>query len=115
MSDAAGDIVDIREEIKTDFEFKGKQRIAHKPHYKPKTSAIFEADFVDVKSQDFLADKELWARLEELDRQEELLGELDCDYKWKRHSNLSWGERRSKRKLECDAPSNSLLCSQLLP
>ncbi|KAM6152952.1 unconventional prefoldin RPB5 interactor 1 [Erethizon dorsatum] len=77
MSDAAGDIVDIREEIKSDFEFKGKQRIAHKPHSKPKTSDIFEADFANVKSKDFFADKELWARLEELERQEELLGELD--------------------------------------
>lgn len=78
MSDAAGDIVDIREEIKSDFEFKGKHRIAHKPHSKPKTSGIFEADFAnDVKSKDLLADKELWARLEELERQEELLGELD--------------------------------------
>lgn len=55
-----------------------KHRIAHKPHSKPKTSDIFEADFAnDVKSKDLLADKELWARLEELERQEELLGELD--------------------------------------
>ncbi|XP_062968534.1 unconventional prefoldin RPB5 interactor 1 isoform X1 [Cynocephalus volans] len=79
MSDAAGDIVDIREEIKSDFEFKVvKHRIAHKPHSKPKTSDIFEADFAnDVKSKDLLADKKLWARLEELERQEELLGELD--------------------------------------
>ncbi|KAM9192200.1 unconventional prefoldin RPB5 interactor 1 isoform 2-T2 [Dugong dugon] len=78
MSDAAGDIVDIREEIKSDFEFKAKHRIAHKPHSKPKTSGIFEADFTDdVKSNKLLADKELWARLEELERQEELLGELD--------------------------------------
>ncbi|XP_059130729.1 unconventional prefoldin RPB5 interactor 1 isoform X1 [Peromyscus eremicus] len=78
MSDAAGDIVDIREEIKSDFEFKGKQRIAHKPHSKPKTSNIFEADFEnDIKPKDLLADEELWARLEELERQEELLGELD--------------------------------------
>lgn len=78
MSDAAGDIVDIREEIKSDFEFKGKQRIAHKPHSKPKTSDIFEADFEnEVKSKNLLADEELWARLEELERQEELLGELD--------------------------------------
>nr|XP_044614984.1 unconventional prefoldin RPB5 interactor 1 isoform X1 [Equus asinus] len=78
MSDAAGDIVDIREEIRSDFEFKAKHRIAHKPHSKPKTSDIFEADFAnDVKSKDLLADKELWARLEELERQEELLGELD--------------------------------------
>uniref|UniRef100_A0A8C3VML1 Protein phosphatase 1 regulatory subunit 19 n=1 Tax=Catagonus wagneri TaxID=51154 RepID=A0A8C3VML1_9CETA len=82
MSDAAGDIVDIREEIKTDFEFKAKHRIAHKPHSKPKTSDIFEAEFVnDLKSKDLLADKELWARLEELERQEELLGEIDIDSK----------------------------------
>ncbi|XP_023374126.1 unconventional prefoldin RPB5 interactor 1 isoform X2 [Otolemur garnettii] len=78
MSDAAGDIVDIREEIKNDFEFKAKHRIAHKPHSKPKTSDIFEADFAnDGKPKDWLADKELWARLEELERQEELLGELE--------------------------------------
>ncbi|KAM8775311.1 unconventional prefoldin RPB5 interactor 1 [Rhynchonycteris naso] len=77
MSDAAGDIVDIREEIKSDFEFKAKHRIAHKPHSKPKTSGTFEADFADVKSRDLLVDKELWARLEELERQEELLGELE--------------------------------------
>ncbi|XP_034374066.1 unconventional prefoldin RPB5 interactor 1 [Arvicanthis niloticus] len=78
MSDAAGDFVDIREEIKSDFEFKGKQRIAHKPHSKPKTSDIFEADFENgVKSKDTFDDDELWARLEELERQEELLGELE--------------------------------------
>ncbi|EPQ11048.1 Unconventional prefoldin RPB5 interactor, partial [Myotis brandtii] len=145
MSDAAGDIVDIREEIKSDFEFKAaseaagpgsprcppdtlsgggavapgprvstasvsvsprllgkphqvqvwafvtlvltalsflfrkiaKHRIAHKPHSKPKTSNSFEADFANVESKDLLADQELWARLEELERQEELLGELE--------------------------------------
>ncbi|XP_023604270.1 unconventional prefoldin RPB5 interactor-like, partial [Myotis lucifugus] len=77
MSDAAGDIVDIREEIKSDFKFKAKHRIAHKPHSKPKTSNSFEADFANVESKDLLADQELWARLEELERQEELLGELE--------------------------------------
>uniref|UniRef100_G1PY68 Protein phosphatase 1 regulatory subunit 19 n=1 Tax=Myotis lucifugus TaxID=59463 RepID=G1PY68_MYOLU len=77
MSDAAGDTVDIREEIKSDFEFKAKHRIAHKPHSKPKTSNSFEADFANVESKDLLADQELWARLEELERQEELLGELE--------------------------------------
>ncbi|XP_045149585.1 unconventional prefoldin RPB5 interactor 1 isoform X2 [Echinops telfairi] len=77
MSDGAGDIVDIREEIKSDSEFKVKQRIAHTPHSKPKSSDIFEANFSnDVTSKDMLADQELWARLEELERQEELLGEL---------------------------------------
>ncbi|XP_006888535.1 PREDICTED: unconventional prefoldin RPB5 interactor-like [Elephantulus edwardii] len=44
MSDAAGDIVDIREEVKSDSEFKVKHRIAHKPHSKPKPD-LFEADF----------------------------------------------------------------------
>ncbi|KAM4842690.1 LOW QUALITY PROTEIN: unconventional prefoldin RPB5 interactor 1-like [Thomomys bottae] len=78
MSDAAGDTVDIREDLKSDFECKGKQRIAHKPHSKPKTSDLFEANFVnDSKSKDLLADKEVWARLEELEKQEQLLGELD--------------------------------------
>lgn len=78
MSDAAGDFVDIREEIKSDFEFKGKQRVAHKPHSKPKTSDIFEADFENgVKPKDTFDADELWARLEELERQEALLGELE--------------------------------------
>lgn len=78
MSDAAGDFVDIREEIKSDFEFKGKQRIAHKPHSKPKTSDIFEANFENgVKPKDTFDADELWARLEELEKQEELLGELE--------------------------------------
>uniref|UniRef100_G1NSG4 Protein phosphatase 1 regulatory subunit 19 n=1 Tax=Myotis lucifugus TaxID=59463 RepID=G1NSG4_MYOLU len=87
MSDAAGDIVDIREEIKSDFKFKGKiakHRIAHKPHSKPKTSNSFEADFANVESKDLLADQELWARLEELERQEELLGELESKHEFSR-------------------------------
>ena len=66
--------------IKTDFELKAKHRIGHKPHSKPKTSNIFEAEFAnDLKSKDLLADEELWDRLEELERQEELLGEIDID------------------------------------
>ena len=62
------------------FFLTAKHRIAHKPHSKPKTSDIFEAEFAnDLKSKDLLADKELWDRLEELERQEELLGEIDID------------------------------------
>ncbi|XP_037001089.2 unconventional prefoldin RPB5 interactor 1 [Artibeus jamaicensis] len=80
MSDAAGDIVDIREEVKSDYEFKAKHRIAHKPHSKPKTSARAEAEFSDgVKAEAPLADEALWARLEELERREALLGELDSE------------------------------------
>ncbi|XP_027723492.1 unconventional prefoldin RPB5 interactor 1 [Vombatus ursinus] len=79
MSDAAGDIVDIREDIKNDIEVKGKHRTAHRPHSRPKTSDVFEAEFVDdPKSKgSFLSEKELWDRLDELERQEDLLGELN--------------------------------------
>ncbi|XP_025898102.1 unconventional prefoldin RPB5 interactor 1 [Nothoprocta perdicaria] len=83
MSDDASDIVDIREEIENDeIETKGKYRTAHKPHSKPKISNTFEVDFQenghDTKSVGrFQSEEELWARLEELERQEEMLGELD--------------------------------------
>lgn len=64
------------------FCYTGKYRIAHKPHSKPKVSDVFEVDFPangsDTKSKGhFQSEEELWARLEELERQEEILGELD--------------------------------------
>ncbi|XP_053808878.1 unconventional prefoldin RPB5 interactor 1 [Vidua chalybeata] len=83
MSDAAGEYVDIREEIEDDsIETKGKYRTAHRPHSKPKVSNVFEVDLPangnDTKPMGrFQSEEELWARLEELERQEEVLGELD--------------------------------------
>ncbi|XP_024055500.1 unconventional prefoldin RPB5 interactor 1 isoform X1 [Terrapene carolina triunguis] len=83
MSDAAGDIVDIREEAENDgTETKGKRRTAHKPHSKPKVSDVFEVHFqengMDTKSKGFSqSEEELWARLEELERREEMLGEFN--------------------------------------
>ncbi|XP_074864634.1 unconventional prefoldin RPB5 interactor 1 isoform X2 [Carettochelys insculpta] len=83
MSDAAGDFVDIREEAENDGnETTGKRRTAHKPHSKPKVSNVFEVHFqengTDTKSKGCSqSEEELWARLEELERQEEILGELD--------------------------------------
>ncbi|XP_062356063.1 unconventional prefoldin RPB5 interactor 1 [Cinclus cinclus] len=83
MSDAAGEYVDIREEIEDDsIGTKGKYRTAHRPHSKPKVSNVFEVDFPangsDTKPVGrFQSEEELWARLEELERQEEILGELD--------------------------------------
>ncbi|CAM4648813.1 unnamed protein product [Caretta caretta] len=83
MSDAAGDIVDIREEAENDgTETKGKRRTAHKPHSKPKVSDVFEVHFqengTDTKSKGCSqSEEELWARLEELERREEMLGEFD--------------------------------------
>uniref|UniRef100_A0A672TFC1 Protein phosphatase 1 regulatory subunit 19 n=1 Tax=Strigops habroptila TaxID=2489341 RepID=A0A672TFC1_STRHB len=64
------------------FCYTGKYRTAHKPHSKPKLSNVFEVDFPangsDTKSMGhFQSEEELWAHLEELERQEELLGELD--------------------------------------
>lgn len=64
------------------FRYAGKYRTAHKPHSKPKVSDAFEVDFLangrDTKSVGrFQSEEELWARLEELERQEEILGELD--------------------------------------
>ncbi|XP_061450136.1 unconventional prefoldin RPB5 interactor 1 isoform X2 [Rhineura floridana] len=82
MSDAAGDFVDIREVTESNAtETKGKYRTAHKPHSKPKTFA-FEANLqengTDEKSSgDLKREEDLWARLDELERQEEILGELD--------------------------------------
>ncbi|XP_065517109.1 unconventional prefoldin RPB5 interactor-like isoform X2 [Lathamus discolor] len=82
MSDAAGDFVDIREEIEDhSIETKGKYGTAHKLHSKPKLSTVSEVDFPtngsDTKFMGhFQSEEELWAHLEELERQE-LLGEPD--------------------------------------
>ncbi|KAH0619602.1 hypothetical protein JD844_000349 [Phrynosoma platyrhinos] len=82
MSNAAGDFVDIREVIESNgIETKGKHRTAHKPHSKPKTLA-FEAKLqengTDEKSTgNFKSEEEFWARLDELERQEEILSELE--------------------------------------
>lgn len=67
--------------------FTGKQRIAHKPNSKPKMDVVF-----DLKEQDeedegksgdtgsrkgIISEEELWARLDELERLEELQDEQD--------------------------------------
>ncbi|XP_015267612.1 PREDICTED: unconventional prefoldin RPB5 interactor 1 [Gekko japonicus] len=81
MTCAAGDFVDIREVCESSStETKGKQRTALKPHSKPKTDA-FQADLQENRtgekfSGDLKSDLELWARLDELERQEEICGEL---------------------------------------
>ncbi|KAM4720753.1 unconventional prefoldin RPB5 interactor 1 isoform 2-T2 [Rhinophrynus dorsalis] len=83
MSDTAGDFFDIREEAsEKTIVTKGKQRMAHKPHSKPKAAESFETDFregeTEAKSKgNFINNEELWARLEELEKEEELQGELN--------------------------------------
>ncbi|XP_077166891.1 unconventional prefoldin RPB5 interactor 1 [Paroedura picta] len=81
MTDAAGDFVDIREVCESSSsETKGKQRTAHRPHSKPKTDA-FQANLQgngtgEKFSGDLKSNLELWARLDELERQEEIRGEF---------------------------------------
>ncbi|XP_069757817.1 unconventional prefoldin RPB5 interactor 1 isoform X2 [Narcine bancroftii] len=82
------DIVEIHEEIENeDLETKalnseGKHRKAHKPNENRKPKEIFVADLEagdgdgDCKS-DVLSEKELWARLDELEKQEEMQDEID--------------------------------------
>ncbi|XP_029464304.1 unconventional prefoldin RPB5 interactor 1 isoform X2 [Rhinatrema bivittatum] len=79
MTDEAGDLFDIREETENeDVSAKGRHRIAHKPHSKPKVADVFEAELHnaagDVKAKEL---EDLWARLDELENQEQLLGECD--------------------------------------
>nr|XP_033797845.1 unconventional prefoldin RPB5 interactor 1 isoform X2 [Geotrypetes seraphini] len=79
MTAGAGDLFDIREETENeDALTKGKHRTAHKPHSMPKVADVFEADLQNVAGDDKSKElEELWARLDELQQQEELLGELD--------------------------------------
>ncbi|OCT82430.1 unconventional prefoldin RPB5 interactor 1 isoform X2 [Xenopus laevis] len=84
MSDEPGDFFDIREEANDETACtKGsQQRIAHKPHSKPKVHDCFEEevaeDEMEKKAKNtFLDNEELWARLEELEQEEELHGELN--------------------------------------
>lgn len=74
FQEGAGDLFEIREHIQNNSVLKRKPQIVHKPHLKPKTSH-FEND---LKSKDaLLMDEECRARLGELERQENLMGELD--------------------------------------
>ncbi|KAE8608994.1 hypothetical protein XENTR_v10011687 [Xenopus tropicalis] len=83
MSDEHGDLFDIQEEANKDTAFtKGSHRIAHKPHSKPKVPDCFEEEVAEHEmgtkpKTTFLDNEELWARLEELEREEELRGELN--------------------------------------
>lgn len=64
----------------------GKQRIAHKPNSKPKLDAVLdlredeenEGEGRDEESRKgILTEEELWARLDELEKLEELQDEQD--------------------------------------
>ncbi|GCC25768.1 hypothetical protein chiPu_0004179 [Chiloscyllium punctatum] len=79
--------VEIREEIQNeeretdDLNSEGKQRRAHKPKENPKPKEVFVSELEggdgggDCKSS-FLTEEELWARLDELEQQEEMQDEI---------------------------------------
>ncbi|KAG7468609.1 hypothetical protein MATL_G00144910 [Megalops atlanticus] len=77
------DFVDIREEVEKDEEWitKGKRRLAHKPNSKPKVEHVVEVQEEEGGGsgggRGVLSEEELWARLDELEAQEEQLDEQD--------------------------------------
>lgn len=89
MSNSKGDYVDIREEAGDNEAVvtKGKHRIAHKPNSKPKLEAVLDLEEEKEESggesgnegsrKGVLTEEELWARLDELERQEEQQDEQD--------------------------------------
>ncbi|KAG1936988.1 RNA polymerase II subunit 5-mediating protein [Pimephales promelas] len=80
LTGGSGDFVDIREEVINEEEVtKGKHRLAHKPNSKPKQEYVLdlkedkEKEEVDEERKTgVLSEEELWARLDDLERQEEL-------------------------------------------
>ncbi|XP_022610264.1 unconventional prefoldin RPB5 interactor 1 isoform X1 [Seriola dumerili] len=90
ISASKGDYVDIREDVGNNDTavIKGRQRIAHKPNSKPKLDAIFDLKEEDEENdgegrdggdggsrKGILTEEELWARLDELEKMEELQDE----------------------------------------
>ncbi|XP_010881651.2 unconventional prefoldin RPB5 interactor 1 isoform X2 [Esox lucius] len=84
LSDGKGGYVDIREELEG-VVCKGKRRVSLKPHSKPKTEAIVkmeeeeEEEMLNAEGskRGVLSEEELWARLDELEAQEQQEEELD--------------------------------------
>ncbi|XP_051512397.1 unconventional prefoldin RPB5 interactor-like [Myxocyprinus asiaticus] len=82
LTGGTGDFVDIREEVVNEEEVtKGKHRLAHKPNSKPKQDYVLKlkennkGEGDEGSKRGVLSEEELWARLDELERQEELQDE----------------------------------------
>ncbi|KAM8946000.1 unconventional prefoldin RPB5 interactor 1 [Pelodytes ibericus] len=78
MTDEAGDLFDIREEASAETILtKGKQRLAHKPHSKPKAADSVETASPKSECEEVtMSNEAFWKRMEELEREEEKCGEL---------------------------------------
>ncbi|XP_072374247.1 unconventional prefoldin RPB5 interactor 1 isoform X1 [Scyliorhinus torazame] len=81
-------IIEILEEIQNedleikDLKSEGKHRQAHKPKENPKPKEVFVAEWEDGDGggdcrPSILSEEELWARLDELEQQEELQDKID--------------------------------------
>uniref|UniRef100_A0A3Q3RCV4 URI1 prefoldin like chaperone n=1 Tax=Monopterus albus TaxID=43700 RepID=A0A3Q3RCV4_MONAL len=89
ISASKGDYVDIREEGGNNDTIgtKGRQRIAHKPHSMPKLDVALDLKEEDEENEGesrdggsrkgVMTEEELWARLDELEKLEELQDEQD--------------------------------------
>ncbi|XP_040024775.2 unconventional prefoldin RPB5 interactor-like [Gasterosteus aculeatus] len=84
ISSSKGDYVDIREDTENTSDIavtKGKQRIAHKPNSKPKLDAVLDLKEEDEEKEGSrkctTTEEELWARLDELEKLEELQDDHD--------------------------------------
>ncbi|MFT7816812.1 unconventional prefoldin RPB5 interactor 1 isoform X1 [Arapaima gigas] len=79
ISGGKGNYVDIREEVGSEEVLtKGKKRLAHTPNSKPKVEDVLEVKEPEGDGQHsprILSEEELWARLDELEEQEERLDE----------------------------------------
>ncbi|CAN2389353.1 protein phosphatase inhibitor activity [Pristimantis euphronides] len=91
------DFFDIREEVNMDIvSTKGKHRTAHKPHSRPKAADSSKVDFREGEIKDgFIDNAELWERLEELEKQEEMRGELQGE-------TLAFNNEEDKENLKTD-------------
>ncbi|XP_041124574.1 unconventional prefoldin RPB5 interactor 1-like [Polyodon spathula] len=81
-SSEKGDFVDIIEEVENEEILTKGKRTAHKPCSRPKNQDVFDTNFEggegDPKATSgILTEEELWARLDELETQEELLDQKD--------------------------------------
>ncbi|XP_037306812.2 unconventional prefoldin RPB5 interactor 1 [Pungitius pungitius] len=86
ISSSKGDYVDIREDTENTGDIavtKGKKRIAHKPNSKPKLDAVLDLKEEDEENVEegsrkcTTTEEELWARLDELEKLEELQDDHD--------------------------------------
>ncbi|XP_013872010.1 unconventional prefoldin RPB5 interactor 1 [Austrofundulus limnaeus] len=119
LSASKGDYVDIREEVGNNDSAvtKGKQRMAHKPNSKPKTDAVFDLKEEDEENDEetsarkgLLSESDLWARLDELERLEELQDERDrlCDVTEMNAEDSSSSSSEEEKEADVAPPVNGL-------